>query len=399
MPNLLVAPTEPTAEASPGNGELVDGQESGYYADGAYTALPVQSSNYMDAPADYGEDEDVDPQEAYYTSLTDRFFKLRTLLDSSPPPDSSPNEVSHVSAQANFLHGATHHEWRYALLHTVPSMRVLSSMHQTSIIRGLGRLETLLTRRNLLSKREGEMLGAWSWGLLGKCRDAGQMVSEEIAVLRMLGKTAVKVSRKMRIQKRRSEESDEKEGEEEEDDDDQEDEEETEDNQAGCEEVAAREERVEEEVEEGELADDAEIPEAPSPDSRDNMYKAQHSLPDESPLLRNGLSSDNMAFDPIDEPKSATHSNHEAYGEPSVDSGIPIEERSIDPLTVAKASLLAKVRSPAPVHLEEISDGAEQDEYSRTEARAFATLDMLVTIVGEIYGQRDLLNAREVWGE
>ncbi|KAF7125195.1 hypothetical protein CNMCM5793_001304 [Aspergillus hiratsukae] len=41
-------------------------------------------------------------------------------------------------------------------------------------------------------------MGAWAWGLLGKCRDVGQLGTEEVGEIRDLGKRAAKILCKMK---------------------------------------------------------------------------------------------------------------------------------------------------------------------------------------------------------
>ena len=76
-------------------------------------------------------------------------------------------------------------------------MAVLVRLTQESVIWGLDVLESLLTLANLRGKR-GKYVEAWIWGLLGKCREVGQMGSEEVGVVRNLGKRAVWLIRRIR---------------------------------------------------------------------------------------------------------------------------------------------------------------------------------------------------------
>lgn len=43
-------------------------------------------------------------------------------------------------------------------------------------------------------------------------------------------------------------------------------------------------------------------------------------------------------------------------------------------------------------------EGDEQTGNEMSDANTFATIDMILSVVGEVYGQRDLLEFREVWG-
>ena len=98
-----------------------------------------------------------------------------------------------------------------------------------------------------------------------------------------------------------------------------------------------------------------------------------------------------------------------------------------DPLHQAKLDLLTRLSNPSPSSLpntlqtstdpaptplpktEPILSAAppqgsgqtipHPDGESQRLGEAYAALDMIVTVVGEMYGQRDLLEMREVWGE
>ena len=76
-------------------------------------------------------------------------------------------------------------------------------------------LESPVTTEYLLKK---ETLSLWAWGLLARCRDAGELASEDIGVLRDVGKKAVSVLRGLRavmdVESRNAEVEDEESGDE-----------------------------------------------------------------------------------------------------------------------------------------------------------------------------------------
>ena len=354
MPNLLVAPSTDPQTNDDGDSSQ-DEYETGYYADGAYTATPTLTAitngrSDLALPCGDNEPEASDPQELYYASLLARYRHLRTLLNQAPTTNSS--AVGPSGTEAASLHNAKHAHWRHTILYTPPTSRVIAIMPQETLVRALARVETLLTRRNLLGK-EGKNLGAWCWGLLARCRDVGEMGSEEVGVLREVGKKAVKVSQKLRIEGLRAER-------EELEMDDAEDHEE-----------------VEEDLHEADVRD---------------LAKG---------AAEEGLGNGAMA----DEPGVNIANVSESDG-PSMVDAVPdrasvlyeSEERS---LALAKQALLAQVSGSgvsSPPRDGERVQGNEKNG-SDSVIEALATLDMIVTIVGELYGQRDLLDAREIWDE
>ena len=186
VPNLLVAKSAPANQPK----DIYSDYPQGYYADGAYTAAPLPITNGHTRESEVDE-SDEDPQEAYYTSLRVRFAALSSLLENPPP---SEIDLSSASQTAQRLSLGAKPAWR-SVLNTTPTTGILGQLPQESILLGLRMLESRLTKEQLLKKRS---LSLWAWGLLARCRDAGQMVSEDIGILRDLGKKAVSELRGLR---------------------------------------------------------------------------------------------------------------------------------------------------------------------------------------------------------
>ena len=307
MPNLLVAPSQTQSS----NGVAVGGEQQaqglqGYYSDGTYMAVapfsPLWTTPNGNALAsDSGMAEDRDPQEVYYEALCARFIVLRDQLR-FPPPFNMQDDHSDTIMLAT-LDGASNAKLHYTFLYTAPSMKILARMQQESIMQCLQFAETLLQKKNVLREESGKNLGAWCWGLLAKCREVGEMTSEEVSVLRQLGKKAVILGRKLRSQ-----------GQEDEDEEEDEDE---------------LEEEHEDQIEQ---KDEKEC----------------------------------------EEPAGERELNEEA-----------------NDLQLAKQKLLQKLHPPVDHEL------VCEDQSSAF--RASSTLDVIITIVGMIYGQKDLLDARAAW--
>jgi hypothetical protein len=228
VPTLLVAPSVTRTEREDQQKDYEAEEEAGWYADGAYVALPNSETrsrmrdprtdfydDYEEGEVDDGSDED--PQEAYYSALLARFSRLRLLLQTKPPstqvPAPSPevlvpsertshNTLSNISSPAkdfSSLLSTKASVWRYALRCTAPTTRLLGKASQVDVMRILGRLDSLITHKTILDATEGANLGAWAWGLLARCRVVEEMGSEDVGVLRNLGKTALWVAAKLRM--------------------------------------------------------------------------------------------------------------------------------------------------------------------------------------------------------
>lgn len=268
-------------------------------------------------------------------------------------------------------------------------MRVLAQLPQETVLQALVIVESILTMRNLMEKSKRVQLGAWCWGLLGRCREVGEMVSEEVGVLRNLGKKALALWRTIRVTVSKGMEGQDEENLEEESDG-----EEKKDQKDGPTNVCGEEDT------ESILRHGFVVPES------------------QSQLLGDVISEDGEI---VSSPRE--HHKDEEY----IPNSARIANTNLHNLENLKTSLLnrltiiesAEIEAPAesliqPMHPPGGAYGDKEEHGIRGEVRqspevsldverdgfeAFATLDMIVTIIGESYGQRDLLDRREVWGE
>lgn len=211
-------------------------------------------------------------------------------------------------------------------------------MDMESVLGVLGIMARLMSE----NVRSGDVvrvrrIGAWAWGLLGKCREVGQLGTEDVGEIRDLGKRAVKILGKMREDERAVGKEDEEEDQESIDGDQDE-----EDGEQGG-------EQIEEQVEEAGTGDVGERAVSAESEAQDHDMKDAEA------------------------------------------------ENTTDELEAAKARLQAKIQG-------HVDDNSQVQARSDTEEspgdvamQTRAMLDMIITVVGEYYGQRDLLEAREIW--
>ncbi len=453
--------------------------EGGYYADGAYVGIHHTDLRQRTGIGRTGGGEavideknnpnhldinpDPDPQEKYYISLLRRFTALSTLLQSSPPP-LPPHTSNNTSSSSGDIYSIR--KWRWVLLHRQPNMVLLSQLPHESVVNGLAALESML-QRGELRKKSGKGLGVWAWGLLAKCRHVGEMGSEDVGVLRGLGKTAWWVMREIRggvddeegDERDKGEEGEGEEGEGHEKGD-------------GEEGVEGENNGEEEELEEGELDEEEEGLEEVMKERKvqletaggQNSDKNDHHPDDETPqnLLPPNLTSPTAPENPSitiidDKTITITSSSAEYSGQlptpppnnhqhhPSSSYHPPPDSPSDNPppdiiLAAAQKRLLEKLspdlssaksdeeeekqkeqqqqqqQQQRQTYEEKDTAGWENDENPRSQEekmepepepepesekrfRMTATLDMILTVVGERYGQRDLLVGRGFWGE
>lgn len=357
VPNLLVAPVSPTVQSK--RNDLYEDYPQGYYSNGAYTATPLPPSNPNQTYTNGGQKEDQDPQEAYYSSLCARFTELTEMLQHPAPRAAQDN------TDVYYLDWSKRRPWRGRVLKSAPTMVLLAQLTQESVICGLEVLGSLLTLANLKGKK-GKNIGAWIWGLLGRCREVGQMGSEEVGVLRDLGKQSVWLLRRISAGEIIGGAPDEPEADAGEDNEEEEEEE-------------------EEEAEAGaDFQDVADV---------DDGY-----TPGIDPVTTAGLgNADNSRAHPI-----ATISDTDlAKAKQRILNSLSTDQAQTYS-TDANASSEDGIHSPTRTHpikgLEADSEGGSEDEADE-KATIHATLDMLVTIIGEFYGQRDLLDGRLLWDE
>lgn len=326
--------------------------------------MPLPASTSTREQTDEGSD-DLDPQEAYYTSLCARYQDFSSTLHSAGPTPSQ------VAPTVQTLLSGKRNVWAYAILNTTPTMSLLSQLQQQMAIRGLEVLAEVLTRSNLISTK-GNNVGAWAWGLLGRCRELGQMSSEEVGVLRGLGKQAVWLLRRMSAGELDKEDRDQKE----------------------------------------DVKDDTggNVSDGGNSESSD----AGQPMDDEAARPEDGEPHAESLQPPI-----ACDLN----GVGSPDSLIGHDEYN-DTLTAARQRVLANLESTEGskpdntgetdrTHTAQISEESKSNRINtdnktmdllvhaenETTKNIHATLDVIVTIVGEFYGQRDLLDGRLLWDE
>ncbi|KAI9041174.1 uncharacterized protein KD926_007285 [Aspergillus affinis] len=349
LPFLFNAPkpTEPADEPTITNDgteeepkeseEIVEKTETiveGVYADGIYAA---SASITTGAPGhlDIAQTTYSDAQASYYNLLRHRFLLLRSILKCSPPSTAiAALDESHPISLPRHSKNACR-EWRRLLLAVDPQTVQLACMDMDSVLRVLGIMARLMSENVRSGDAERiRRIGAWAWGLLSRCRDVGQLGTEEVGEIRELGKRAVKILRKIK-------EEDEK-------------------NNRSVAESGG--DAFDEEFDEDNRADDQE--------------QAQGSE---------------------DQPKAA--SDPASAEAPDNDMPDAEEEPSTDELEQAKARLQAKIQDEPQANAPETSEPVPSAEDPTVEAsmQTRAMLDMIITVIGEYYGQRDLLEARELW--
>ncbi|KAM5431468.1 hypothetical protein MferCBS31731_007841 [Microsporum ferrugineum] len=177
--------------------EKTQGMEQKWvYSDGVCAAV---SNTACDNSVQAGDQETEDPQEQYYNLLRHRFLLLRSTLKCVPPAKLiAALDSSHpISLPADNPRARS--EWTTLVKSVEPQMVQLACMDLDSVLRVLRIVTRSLSEAaKSLNCTWTSRIAAWAWGLLGRCRDVGEMSSEEVGELRDLGKRAAKILVKIR---------------------------------------------------------------------------------------------------------------------------------------------------------------------------------------------------------
>jgi len=155
-----------------------DDDEDGYYADGAYVAKPDASISVLSSiGTTHSSLSTLVPRaisREWHENLIASFSAMRQQLK-----DRSSSSI--IQRKSLVKYG----DW-VAALTIKPTMEDLRGMSQTDIIRGLNIFPKLLAKGHDIS----EEFSQWLYGLLLRCEDVGVMANEEVCVVRDLGKRA-----------------------------------------------------------------------------------------------------------------------------------------------------------------------------------------------------------------
>jgi regulator of vacuolar morphogenesis len=233
-------------------------------------------------------------------------------------------------------------------------MAQLACMDMDTVLALLGVLTRLLSEV-VRGGNTGNVkrLGAWAWGLLGRCRDIGELGSGEVGEIRDLGKRASKVLAKIRETQR-----------------------EIQDYQS--------------QGQEGEDEDE----EPYEPDDGDAETVVDLDGGNGAPLTGNTVVSAEVST--LDIADETTNLNGGDFQEDLEAAKLRLQEKLLGDIP--------PVTDPAGISAEEGEvEEEDQDEIvedpNETRKQSRAMLDMIITIVGEFYGQRDLLESRDLWDE
>ena len=356
IPNLLVAPKTPPFSDNRGIYEDGVGDFRGWYADGAYIAQ-------IDPELEEEEvEEEDDSRIAYFDSILTRYQALRDQLSQTPPRYAIESLGRDHPTHVDKMNRDLTRFWIRKMKTVDPKAAQLACFDKGSVLR----LLRLLTQGTLLKRGLGVEMGIsrWTWSLLARLPDRGELSSEEIGVVRELGKKAVLVGVGLK---------------------------EKEEWKEGIQEVERGFDGDGDEEGEADVINDDEI--ALEDDGigedavRNGVSNSEITMQEEGELTTEAVENQDGGPDPLAAAKARILANLPADATDDIEHQLtpngldfePVQEPIIGPIKPETSD-----KSPEPVF----------DAKTNTKA----TIDMILTIAGEIYGQRDLLEFRDQWG-
>ncbi|KAI1091388.1 hypothetical protein F5B19DRAFT_458830 [Rostrohypoxylon terebratum] len=412
------------------------GDYRGYYHDGAYTAYPPDYSG-EDDDEDEDEDKDKDKEQyeeedkchdelnhnyeegeeaenpefdyeeicsdsdsegrphnsssdeirdAYFASLTNQFLSLRQTLQNAPPPDkrkslpkSNPTVVGEFGSRSD-----TFPKWAGRIRGTDPLPAQIAAMHKDGVMR----LLRIILGGKFLRKNHPlwERTSRWIWALLARLPERGELDYQEIGYIRELGKRAVLLMvslAEMEVLKEHYDVGD-----------------------------SSVESLGDSDI------DGQGIDEELGPDEFDGWDDVEEEVVTVSANAVPQARETDEAGEASDVEMQIDSDSEVEDGEVSEEPPTKAEESSAD-IETAKARLLHQLETTAEedtaeptaserettdlmdeafAALDADEEARKREERLRAQINERATLNMILTVAGEFYGQRDLLEFRDPFG-
>lgn len=370
IPHLLVAPG-----ATNDNGRTIYengiGDFRGRYEDGAYVAF-IDSS-----PSSTEKDQSNDPQVSYYSSIFTRHETLRDQLQRTPPPEAIERLGKGQKTRVQNLSRDISKLWNNVMRTTNPVPAQVASMDKSSVLR----LLRLLTNDKMLKRGMSinPTVSHWMWSLLARLPERGELASEEIGVVRELGKKAVLVGTGLREEK---------------------------DWEAGMEEVEAglkgesnaREETSGFDADVGEEDDGFDVVNEDEIElDLDHEFSADLDSNSNAPQnAESGVEEQSDGEQGVENQPGDEHAGtaaEETANEP--EDLEAIKARLMGRLTTHEVEFSVNLEPEIMIEIEPVLEGTMDPEALKWNTKA--TVDMIITVAGEVYGQRDLLEFRSIW--
>jgi hypothetical protein len=336
-----------------------------------------EEGNYEEGEYPGDEDEDYDEEvaihEAYFASVMDQYLHLRTILHADPPQNArsrlakaqlkteapADNQTSVIATWSRLLRDTDPHPLQLAHMSKDTTLRILRIMLGGKFLR----------RGYTLPERTSR----WIWALLARLPDKGELNYAEIGWIRDLGRRAVLLGRSLaEMAALREELAEGGLGAHE-----------AVDRSSSDEDVMADPEDLE--VEGAVSAEEDE--EESTPPEAEQEAEQTHKVIEPTTIAPPKPDAEEGEIDEDEDVAMDIASDSDA------EEGEVAAPESEENLQAAKERLLAQLNNGAAS--EDDEDAAKEAAKQRLRVNLRATLNMILTVAGEFYGQRDLLEFRE----
>jgi hypothetical protein len=371
-----------------------------FHQDGAWVAIDDADSDASDADI-----EQPSVQEEYYKQLLSRYQALRATLGEMRSKGLPPRKDPDTGTSSSSRPPRSRHDWYCVMEREYPTPAQVSQMNQRAVLEGLRYCAQALRRFDTISKQKS----CWIWTLLALVGDQGVLDSEKMFQVRDIGCRAGQLGAELRrgaVTRPYADVSDDEVVDEMNDGQEAEDREGEENQNEGSSEA------TQVQVPSTETADDSDAEMSMSEDdkqaSSDNeavdlekararllaqlgdrlvqpgIHTASPSLDSEAPHLHNGQAPQDVAHV---QDKSVTRtfpSRAEA-------------EKQRQQMRQQEQRQEAEKKSRVQQHTAEIVSTDQSHGMTAVDLNTRVTIDMILTVLIECYGQIDLQEFREVW--
>ncbi|KAJ4358654.1 uncharacterized protein N0V89_003238 [Didymosphaeria variabile] len=212
IPTLLVAPPQAPRHNELDHSMYHDGvgDHRAVYQDGTWVAVDEDVDvEYYDEDEDWSQyEDDINPQEGYYTSLLRRYKALRSTLANADPKELAALVKADPEKYANVRVPYYKSDWRYAFDNKYPTPALVAQIDEKSLYRTMEYVSEVLITGDTISKQKS----CWIWTLLALAGDSGTLDYYKVGRIRELGHKAGQLSIRLRSGVRRDADGVEKEG-------------------------------------------------------------------------------------------------------------------------------------------------------------------------------------------
>lgn len=186
IPNLLVASTFRSEDTNPSIlPPSATTSECAFYHDGAWVSVDKRNNHAFDEDQ---EKDDTDPQTSYQNQLVKQFETLRGVLEQGANEGFQPK---HELEQSPAIQPPSNrHEWLYTIDREFPTLALVFRLDEKNVKRGLEYCTYAMDRFDTISRQKS----CWIWTLLALSGDVGTLDSQNMSHIRDLAAKAADMS-------------------------------------------------------------------------------------------------------------------------------------------------------------------------------------------------------------